>query len=98
MGRNGLVESSYLRHGILEHSVSDVRRLCLPEQRRLEGRIQQQSCVTACACEHVCGGAEPMNNGCRHEVMAGEIRRDNVNKKLFLVHLSGRRWASVTGE
>ena len=53
---------------------------------------------TVRACEHVCGGGEHMNNGCSHKLMVGQIRRDNVNKELLLVHLRGQRWARAEGE
>ena len=39
-----------------------------------------------------------MNNGCSHKLMVGQIRRDNVNKELLLVHLRGQRWARAEGE
>lgn len=39
--------------------------------------------------EHACAGGEAMNNVCSHKLMAGQIRRDKVNKDLLLVHLSG---------
>lgn len=51
------------------------------------------SATAAFYCEHVCGGGGHMNNGCSHKLMAGQIRRDNVNKELLLGHLSGRQWA-----
>lgn len=62
-----------------------------PEHGGYENTFSSSVCV--CAWEHVCGEGEHMNNGCSHKLMVGQIRRDNVNKELLLVHLSGRRWA-----
>lgn len=37
-----------------------------------------------------------MNNGCSHELKAGQISRHNVKKEFLLAYLSGRRWAKLT--
>lgn len=69
-----------------------------PEHGGFKNTFSSADVFTVCACEHVCGGGEHMNNGCSHKLMVGQIRRDNVNKELLLVHLRGQRWARAEGE